>query len=1195
MALDSLLRTTPPYDAIAGDRLAALIAAIGAATEGSFLFARRFLDTLRAALARQAGQATLDIVALLRNPARLDETLADAYAEVVAQLRRTLAQAPNAADEAVLAVLAVVFAPLAAPLLVALSGHEPTAVAASLVRLNSVLAPQAAAAGAPVYALYSRSFGDYLRLTLPEQGRGWDRKVADVLETFAAGGDAAAARYQASFRWRHLQRGLQLVSSAPATADAAPAALPVTSLAALQAQVPDPLLRARVLRSQAVALLDPGSLRQHAWTTAVQVLEWAEQGLRRSRALVPFGQGRHLHFDSRQLTPASAAALAELERTLLARGDVYTMIATQLLGTDELRPTPPGGLALWLVTAWSTLLRLPMLAYMWWPLRRSGVTGREFWASVLHVGRGIDWSVTRLLVRAAMTYRAAGRIAERRGDLTSSEEITDRLGQLYARLGIQHAAARVFSNLLAGPTTLERPWQEALWRLRLGEVLVAQDQLTRATPLLESAWRQFAGQDAPRPLARVSTALVQLHLRQAELLRGGGNDRDAASYEDTALRYAETGIAAWDRLTTLDGDELTNVDPALGRSRLAGYVWRLQENPRIAEEQQRRAANLLATITERHYPLRFEHPALLLFRVSALVIVPLLLVVGLLFAVQLPSGIQLVPRSSATFQPPLVNTEGFPDNLLVNSQVQGSDLVQTITSLNSAAALRAAAPPLDNGRLFWVLLPRGGALLTLYMLIGLSFILLSDPISFQQARPGRLVLRRDGLTLRGLPRSNQHWRIWLVLLQELWGALYRWVLRRPAALSVAASAAAAEPQLTWSEIKRVLIIERRVNRRALYDLSKRVLVPVDSAQPVVVISGSVARYDELTTEIERLSNVSHRRVASELLLSFMGGLFVWTMGWAVGLLLLIMALPSVLRLRPGGGPFHLSELYILIMPGLSLPLFWWFVFQPLHALVAQHPLQRRSLLGVLAVFVGGVALAGLPFLGYDLSLVGLNPDLVMPLGSMGAFATVVALVHQRAGYAGGSAARQYRRTVSAALLVALPSFLGVANLVREGLWYTDQVFGNRLVEQALTTPACDGGQGCPLLSQASARYAAMVRWRPNNSDGYSAGGFAALLAGDSAAARERFTAALDRVPPLHAGTRRKLQASLGEVAAREARGATDPAAVAVAFDQALARYRDVLGAGADGPIEIHDHNGQYRLKGEQRRPAVCLAAGRCLV
>ncbi|MBA3944217.1 MAG: CHAT domain-containing protein [Herpetosiphonaceae bacterium] len=1162
--LNMLLQATEPYASLTTDnRLPALMTNVAAATEGSFLYARRFVDTLHSALGSTGSPEGIDPATLLQHPEQLDAALVSAYSDVLVQLHHNLDAVPDATDEAVLAGLAITFAPLSEHLLALLTGCAQTAVHTSLERLNSVLAPPSMTQPA-LYALYSRSFADYLRTTLPETGRVWDRGLAEVLEAQADNGDSEMSSYRAHYRWRHLQRGLQLgITTAPAGTAAGVRVVPLlTDLQQLEDQVPDPLLRARVLRAQALALLDPGTMRPNAWTTAVALLKSAEAGIMRARALAPLRRGRRLYFTDRQRSPQTEVALEELERTLLAQGDAYTIIAEQLLGTDEMRPIPHGGPLRSLVVLWGMLLRLPALLYSAIPLLRSGLTLKDLALGCPWLCRGRDWSVVRLLVRSLRSYTRAVVIADRRGDTASVEELHDRIGQIYVRCDALYGAATAFNDLLASTSTIDRPWQEALWRLRLGEVLARLGQSGRAAPLLEAALRQFMAQDAPMPQARTCNALVYTYVHQAQLLRLHGDEQGAANYEDLALRRAEDGVVAWNHLSTLEGDDVTQVDPAAGRSRLLGTVWSLRQTNVLAEEQQLRADGLLDRSIERHFPQRFEHPLLYWFQAAAIVVNPLLLLVGLLWAIQLPSTLEFVPaRTKTILQPPLVDLRGFPDNLVgTHSSVKG---VQALTLVQSTASdsgeiILKTGSPLVYASTTLLAIGRGIVIaILLYTLGGLLFILISEPNKFQSYRPGRLILRAEMIIWRGTPISGSRWRTWRTLflrsLTSIQRRIGRGLLPNPTLPETSEPAEVqTERRLAYSDVKATLVTERRVNGLVVYDLSERVLLPETPTAPALVIDGSVARYDELVGELAHRIVAPQQRLAGDLVRSVAGSLFVLTI-IGIGLFLaLITFYPTVMLLRPGNGPVHLTELYILATPGLLLPLCWVFVWQPLASLTVRYVSRSCALLAVAIALAISAAL----FWGVDLSRVGLNPDLLLPLLAIALALTALGLLRLRHHYATRETVQDRASTRLLALLALVPLLFCMYHVWNDGLWYRNLILGNRALELAGGDPSCKDFQ-CPALQEADRRYARMIELRGADPEGYGARGFTALRAGATIGAAGYFEQAQNQLPRFYGAARRNLAASLGEVYARQAQGGAG-ITPATAFSAALYSYRSAV-------------------------------------
>ncbi|MDQ2999317.1 MAG: hypothetical protein M3R61_19975, partial [Chloroflexota bacterium] len=187
--------------------------------------------------------------------------------------------------------------------------------------------------------------------------------------------------------------------------------------------------------------------------------------------------------------------------------------------------------------------------------------------------------------------------------------------------------------LLARPTTITRSWRQALWRLELGEVLVLQLQPDQAAEVLTSALPIFESQQAPIQKARTLSALGTAHHLRANTADARGDSRMATTLDDLTIESCRAALAAWSNVTTLQGDESASVDPALAVSNIAHQLWRAARNPRLGDEQRYNARVLLDTIPERHFPQRFEHPILRLFRIIALVLLPAYLLAGLLMAV----------------------------------------------------------------------------------------------------------------------------------------------------------------------------------------------------------------------------------------------------------------------------------------------------------------------------------------------------------------------------------------------------------------------------------------------------------------------------------------------------------------------------------------------------------------------------------
>jgi hypothetical protein len=368
----------------AGDeRIEAFIRQAVAASQGNFLFVRRYVDACRSALISGDARPAIDPAALLRFEAgTLDATLESTYAATLADLRRTLDAESNDADDDILAALAIAFGPLNMPLLACITGRAPEAMQQSLdLRLNPVIEQSGGEPIGLAYAFYHRGFAAHVRRQLIQGGRGWDVRAAQALEQ--AADDALLRQYSARHRWSHLLRGLDLAAAARDAAgrhstrgapDEVTPHVPAAdlsrldSIAQVQAQVRAPIAQAQLLRGLATQALDPSQANvAGSWTAALNSLKAAEHALRHSRALFYTRQRGWCADTGGPLSPE----LIELERTLIALGDAYGTIG-RCMDAGGQRPGRPNGLAELINAMWDAMVRLPITLYLLMVLLRQG-------------------------------------------------------------------------------------------------------------------------------------------------------------------------------------------------------------------------------------------------------------------------------------------------------------------------------------------------------------------------------------------------------------------------------------------------------------------------------------------------------------------------------------------------------------------------------------------------------------------------------------------------------------------------------------------------------------------------------------------------------------------------------------------------------------------------------------------------------
>ncbi|HEU5103839.1 MAG TPA: tetratricopeptide repeat protein, partial [Roseiflexaceae bacterium] len=812
--------------------------------------------------------------------------------------------------------------------------------------------------------------------------------------------------------------------------------------------------------------------------------------------------------------------IIELERTLVALGDAYVSIARRMDGSDQ-RPHRPTGIFGRLHALVDSVARFPLTLYLLMILLLQGVDEIHIPGALQNLGRAQDWTVARLFVLAVSAYRRARSLAIARGADDSADEVAERLAGLYTQMGAYDAAASAYETLLARPTTITRAWRQAVWRLELGEVLVLQGRHEQAAEVLTSARPIFESQQAPIQKARTLSALGAAHHLRANAAEARGDSRTAATLDDLTIDSCRAALVAWADVTTLQGDESASVDPALAISNVGHQLWLAARSPRMGDEQQHNARVLLETIEQRHFPQRFEHPVLRLFRVLAAVLLPAYLLAGLLMAVQLPNSVQIRTQTALAFAPPLLDLTRFPNDLIAGkttsltaAEASAFSVVNLTKLANRSVRLEPSPPQLDPLGTTRVVLIIMLVYLLSYTAFGLAVITFSSPAQFQSRRPGRLILHKDQLSWRGPAGQGSlmdalRWikedaryvraRLWRRLIGLFGGSAAHDAKTKPVDATIA-----------LADIASATAVDRRAFGYLLSDFSFTVLEPKDPKRRSVLIPGSIVRYPELCDELER--RMHHPRIpfGVDFIRSGWGICFVLTLLYTLVLTALLPLTPARLN-RPLVLDYSLLNLYVLATPGLLLPLLWWFIAQPLGASSnsswAALPLAATAL-------VGAALTAGVLSDSINLATFGLRPDLATPVLAAGFLAALVFYAPRR----------PFRRTFAprlgslARVLLAIGALVGVTvlawHIATTLRWYNALVHGNRLIEQALAPDGCASrADGCSLIDQAIESYDEVTCLRPSDSDGFAFRGFAYLVKHDYQSARTDFERALGQRPP----------------------------------------------------------------------------------
>jgi GTPase SAR1 family protein len=1090
-----------------------------AASQGNFLFVRRYAAELRAALMPQPGQPQTDAAALLRfdgaSAASLASVLDRTYAAILAQIRQRLDADQRDADEDVLTALAILFEPANVPLLCCFTSRSPDAVEASLTRLEPVLTRGVGANDITV-ALYHRGFADWVRRGLPRGGRDQDVRAARALEV-AGSDDRLVLAYAARQRWAHLLRGLDMSAGGgvfETTATPAPAVDPGGSwqrhVEQIKTMTRESATQAQLLRALAVQAIDPArSDTPGSWAAALGYLRAAERILRHSRALVRITR-RGGRYEPRGATVPDE--LLELERTLIALGDAYTTVARRMDGGVQ-RTDTRAGLASRLYLVWDTIVRLPLTMYLLFVLLWQGVREIHIPGAVQNLGREQDWAVARLLVLAVSAYRRAGALARQRNADAAADDVLERLGRVYRLMGAYDVAAAAYETLLARPATATSPWRRAVWLLAMGEVLLAQRAPERAVETISSALPTFADQQAPVLLARAHSNLAGALHMQAELA-AARRDFDAASpIDDLAIASAGAALTAWLDVTTLQGDDLAAIDPPLAISGVAHILEHTGASRRVSEEQYRRVQAELQKVPERHFAQRFEHPLLRLFRVAATVGLPAYVLGALLLAVQPPNAVLVRVPASLAVQAPLVSLDSFPNNLVAAggatpSALSATDVAQLVLAnqIEPAVADTRFRPPApaDLPTFSATALALAAAYLTLYSLAGMVVVALVSPAHLQHRRPGRVVLRPDALIWRGVVSRGALGDLWEWMRDGL-PAWWTRLVNRSAVSSAGTAPAAREYLLPLEQIAGAVSVDRRALGFLLGDFSATTVQPAHEQRPRF-LPGTLDYYDELTAALAQRIGTRFRSFSMEVVASLSGIIFALAVLYAMALALLLPLAPGLFEATLPRIGYSLADLYVIAAPALAIPLVWWFVAQPLGAAHARASTTARLLVTVAAA----AALTFAVLLGLNgINLLRLEPDLFTPTLAL---ATLGALLVYTPPRPLRRLARLSLRNIALAG-VTLASAVGVAllcyNLAVTTLWYHARVQGDNQFDRVLDDPECATGEACSPLDRALHHYGTMICLRPGATDGYALYGLAQLAAGEYEIARNSFGAALD--------------------------------------------------------------------------------------
>ena len=278
----------------------------------------------------------------------------------------------------------------------------------------------------------------------------------------------------------------------------------------------------------------------------------------------------------------------------------------------------------------------------------------------------------------------------------------------------------------------------------------------------------------------------------------------------------------------------------------------------------------------------------------------------------------------------------------------------------------------------------------------------------------------------------------------------------------------------------------------LYDYSYTLVRSCEPGYPEIVLDGTLVYYRELCDVLQQRLKDRRKCYSVNLARNGWGIVFFLTLGYMLLLLLLLRVQPGLTQMPIPQISYSLSNLYVLITPGLLLPLLWLFIGRPLGVSSARMTLQLPLLM---TAIIGCAACAIVLTASFSLDRFGLRPDLALPTLAAGVLFAIAYYARPRPLH---SLFPLQRSTLMPALL-ACAAACGLALLLFQIgstlIWYDALVRGNASFNQAANDPNCDDNQ-CQSLLQAAHYYDRAVRFNPDDGDGFALGGLVALLDSD---------------------------------------------------------------------------------------------------
>ena len=559
---------------------------------------------------------------------------------------------------------------------------------------------------------------------------------------------------------------------------------------------------------------------------------------------------------------------AEQGYTMLNLGDAYVDLAVSARGQRDFIPPKISGWRDWLALLATQFISLPLILYL---IASIGIRlNPRVWTMML----GQDWIIARLFSTARGWYRRADGLLSPLGQAADPIQADEKLAQLYVTMGDAGHALPIFQRLLAEQEAPLSEYRRARVRIGLGQALLRLDRLQAGLEHLEAALPVTAAYADAHLEAQVRGLIAEAYLRL-------GRYADALPQYDQAMRLYQ------------------KQDDIIGATEMAERLQILEQNKRLTAEAREAATSTTRLLSRRHYPWRFQHPVLLIFRR-----VVLTLPAALIFLIPLVTTRVEIGSFS------LANVNFYASPLLENDTNYSPSLTQSITARVETVFEVQPALLLALGLTLFCMFD--------YAVLGWVIIATTSLRTVQEAQAEAVRLDMQGLAA-GLGE-----RLHLI---------------------------------PWPDIRRIYKADVRYLGRLVRDNSATVVITPTER---VTLRGHVAWYSSLCARVEGMANFLAKEarvidLSFDVIRSPMGALYL--LG-ALGLTLFTVIgrfAPGLMTVTLPGLIYAPADLYPYLQLGLFIPPLWWFIVQPIRVHLRLNP--RSALLW----WVGGAAAAASAF------------------------------------------------------------------------------------------------------------------------------------------------------------------------------------------------------------------------------------------